>query len=64
MKHKTYELVSGLLFLAIALLHLLRIVFGGEAMFNGQAVPMWPSWLALVISGFLGVQGIRLSRSQ
>ena len=62
MKHQTYELIAGLLFSLIALGHLLRIVLGWEAVFNGQPVPMWPSWLALLLGGFLGIQGIRLSR--
>ena len=64
MKHKTYELIAGLLFSLIAFGHLLRVIFGWEAIFNGQVVPMWPSWVAVLIGGFLGFQGLRLSRSQ
>ena len=64
MRHQTYELIAGSLFSLIAFGHLLRIVFGWEAVFNGQPVPMWPSWLALLLGGFLGIQGLRLSRSQ
>ena len=64
MRHRTFELIAGSLFSLIAFGHLLRIVFGWEAVFNGQVVPMWPSWLALLLGGFLGIQGIRLSRSQ
>ena len=57
---KTYFLVTGVIFLAIAVLHALRLVYGWEAVIGGWAVPMWFSWLGVVITLFLAFQGFRL----
>ena len=62
MNPKIYFLVSGIIFLVVALLHLLRIILGWEAVFAGWMVPMWFSWAALVISSYLAYMGIRLSK--
>lgn len=47
MKLKAYLAVSGAIFALVAVLHLLRIVFGWQAVIGGWSVPMWLSWLAL-----------------
>ena len=62
MNQKTYMLIAGILFSLIAVGHLLRIAFGWSAVLDQRIVPMWPSWLALVIAGLLGFEGLRLSR--
>ena len=48
-----------MLFLVIALVHLLRIVFGWPAQLAGWSVPLWLSWLALVVTGALAWFGFR-----
>ena len=53
MKQTTFNLVAGTLFLLIAILHALRILFGWEAVIAGWKVPMGLSWLALALAGFL-----------
>ena len=63
MNQRSFCLTTGIIFLVIALLHLLRIAFGGEAIVEGWVVPKWLSWVALVIAGYLGYEGIRLARS-
>jgi len=47
------------LFLIIAALHLLRIVFGWPAQIGGWSIPVWVSWLALVATGVLAALGFR-----
>jgi hypothetical protein len=56
-------LTVGLIFLAIAVLHLLRIILGWGAVIGGWVVPEWVSWAALIIAGFLAFHGLRLSRA-
>jgi len=41
------------IFILIATVHLLRLVFGWEATLNGVVVPMWVSVLGLLIAGAL-----------
>ncbi len=62
MNQKTFSLTVGVIFLAIALLHALRIVFGWEAIIGGLAVRKWVSWVALVVAGYLAYEGFRLGK--
>ena len=50
---KPFTMLAVLVFALVALLHLLRLVYGWEATINGAAVPMWASVPALVVSGGL-----------
>jgi len=61
MSHKSFCLVAGIIFMIIALLHLLRVIYDWGAVIGGWPVPKWISWLALVIVGYLGYEGLRLS---
>jgi hypothetical protein len=58
----TYILTGVVIFSVIALLHLLRIVFGWEVVIGGWNVPPWLSVAAFIIAGYLGYAGLRLSR--
>ena len=53
--NKPFTMLAVLVFALVALVHLLRLVYGWEATINGAAVPMWASILALVVSGGLAV---------
>lgn len=59
MNHKTYMTVSTAIFGLLALLHLARILFGWDAVIGGWLVPMWVSWVALVIGGYLAYTGYK-----
>lgn len=41
------------IFILIAVMHLMRLVFGWEATLNGVVVPMWVSVMGLLIAGAL-----------
>jgi uncharacterized SAM-binding protein YcdF (DUF218 family) len=41
------------IFILIAVMHLMRLVFGWEATLNGLVIPMWVSVIALLIVGAL-----------
>ena len=58
MPQQLYFLVTGVIFALIALVHLLRIVLGWPASVGGWEVPMWLSWLGLVVTGFLALSGL------
>ena len=62
MSQKTFSLVAGLIFFVVAVLHILRLVIGWHAVLAGWTIPMWVSWIALPIAGFLAFEGLRLSR--
>ena len=59
MSQKAFSLVAGLIFLLVAAVHLVRLVLKWSVIFNGWAVPMWISWIALVVAGFLAFEGLR-----
>jgi hypothetical protein len=56
---RTYNAVTGALFLIVALLHLLRIVFGWGAEIGGLGIPIWASWLGLLVAGAFAYFGLR-----
>ena len=62
MSYRCYALATGVIFLVIAVLHLLRVIFGWDATIARAAVPKWVSWIALLIAGYLAYEGFRLSR--
>ena len=63
MEHKEYCLVSGILFTLVALAHLLRILYGMSVQIDAIDVPMWVSWIGLVVPGALAVWAFRINRA-
>jgi hypothetical protein len=62
MSRKAYFAITGIIFPVIAIVHLLRISFGWSPVVEGWVVPMWLSWVALVVAGWLGYEGLRFAR--
>ena len=62
MSQKTFSLVAGLIFLVVAVLHLLRLVIGWHVVIADWTVPTWVSWIAIPIAGFLAYGDFILSR--
>lgn len=60
MSQKIYAFTTAALFTLIALGHILRVLFALEWTVQGRAIPMWASWVALVIAGYLAYEGFRL----
>ncbi len=61
MSQRTFSMIAGLIFLLIAVGHLLRIVSGAEFVVEGMAVPMWASVIAMIVMGYLSFVGFRLT---
>ncbi|OHA13605.1 MAG: hypothetical protein A3J10_00930 [Candidatus Sungbacteria bacterium RIFCSPLOWO2_02_FULL_54_10] len=59
MNHKTYMQASTAIFAVIALGHLARVIFGWDAAIGGWLVPMWISWAAILVGGFLAYTGYK-----
>ena len=61
MTQKTFTLTAGVIFALVAVLHLLRLMFGWQAVIGGWDVPTWVSCLALVLSGYLAYSSFKLN---
>jgi hypothetical protein len=59
MNRKIYCLATAVVFAVIGLVHLVRIVLEWDAAIGGWSVPMWPSWLALVVSTVFAYYGFK-----
>ena len=62
MSEKTFSLVAGTIFFVVAVLHILRVAMGWPVVLAGWTIPMWVSWIAIPIAGFLAYEGFILSR--
>ena len=54
---KAYNTITAALFLVIAVLHLVRVIFSWPARIGGLDIPLWARWPALVIAGALAYFG-------
>jgi hypothetical protein len=57
---RTYALVTGCIFGVLALAHVARIFLEWPAQVAGWAVPMWLSWIAIVVTGALSAWAFSL----
>lgn len=62
MGHREYCAVSGALLALVALAHLLRIAYGLSVQVDGYLVPMFVSWIGLIVPGGLAIWAFRTSR--
>ncbi len=62
MDQKAFTLLAGVIFAIVALAHLLRIYMGWPVTIADWAVPMWVSWIGLVVAGGLSYFGLSLTR--
>jgi hypothetical protein len=62
MSQRTFSFVAGVVFGLIALGHVLRIVLGWSLTIQDFSVPMWASWIAIVVMAYLAYQAFRLAR--
>ena len=53
MSAKNFFIISGAVFAVIAVLHLARSLMGWEMVMNGAVMPMWLSWVGVLVFGYL-----------
>ena len=63
MNQKTFTFTAGVVFSLVAVLHALRLLLGWDAVIGGWHVPMWLSWLALAIAGYLAYSAFNVHKS-
>jgi hypothetical protein len=51
----------GFVFLIVALLHLLRLAFGWSLILGTASVPLWVSWLGVIIPAYLSYASFHFS---
>jgi hypothetical protein len=62
-RERTYLTIAGTIFLIVALLHLWRLIFGGlDFIVFGWVIPVWFSWIGVIVAGFLSYMSFRLRR--
>lgn len=62
MNQKTFTLTAGAVFSLVAALHALRLLCGWDAVIGGWTVPLWVSWAALAVSGYLAYTAFKVGR--
>jgi hypothetical protein len=60
---RAYLQISGALFGLIAVGHLLRLFRHWPVDLAGHMVPLWVSWLGLILAGGLRIWALRLMRA-
>ena len=63
MSPNAFSLTAGIVFLLIAVAHLLRIVLGMPVVIQGVPIPVWASGIAVVFMGFLSYEGFHCSKT-
>jgi lipopolysaccharide export LptBFGC system permease protein LptF len=64
MKKDTALTVAGIVFGVIAFMHLLRIIYVAEITISNYSIPMWMSWLALIVAFALSLYMFAARRKQ
>ena len=58
MKPISFAHIAGIIFAIVAVAHAARIAFGWPLMVNTWIIPMWVSWLGLIIAAVLAGWGL------
>ena len=63
MTHRTFSLVTAVLFSLVALLHAVRLIRAWQVTVEGAVMPLWISWIGFAIAAYLAYQGFQLSKT-
>lgn len=59
MSQKTFYRAAGVIFLLVFVVHLLRVLNGWTVAIDVFFVPMWWSWVLVVLTGILAYYGLK-----
>jgi hypothetical protein len=45
--------VTGVIFAAVAVVHLLRLIFSWPVVIDGWAAPLWISWVGVIVAAYI-----------
>jgi hypothetical protein len=62
MDNKTYYKTASVVFLLIAIFHFLRVIYDWEAVIGGYVIPIWFSWFAVILAGYLSARGFHFAK--
>ena len=62
LKQNDYIRVTGLIFLIVAVLHVLRIFTGFEIEIDGYELPVWVSIIGAGVAGYLAYSSQKLKK--
>ena len=62
MSQRTFLGVSGAIFGIIAILQLTRVIYGWHIQVDSFEVPLWFSWIAVVVAGYLAISAFILMK--
>ncbi len=62
MTKNSFVSIAAFVFLAVGILHGLRLMFDWGVMIGEVVVPVWASWAALIVAVYLAYQGFKMSR--
>ena len=62
MTQKTYNSITVFVFAVVGILHALRILNDWPAYVGGWVVPMWVSWVAVIIAVVLAWKGSKQTK--
>lgn len=61
MGKKGYLVISGIIFLLVAIFHLIRVLFSIPVLFGTWQVPFWISWVGFILTVILCIWAFMLS---
>lgn len=61
MNQRTYYFYTGIIFAIIAIMHLVRIIYAWPVMVADVAIPLWVSWIPVLLGGYLAYRGFQLN---
>lgn len=57
MSKQNYFIVTSAIFAIVAIVHLLRVLYGWDVYISLTEIPLWASWAGLVLAGYLAFTG-------
>ena len=62
MSEHAFSLTAGIIFLLVTIGHLSRFIFGLPVMVQGVSIPIWPSLIVAIVTGYLSYEGFHFAR--
>lgn len=62
MKQQEFNHAAGLVLFAIGMIHFLRIIQGWKVAIGGLSIPLWVSWIVVILTVYLAFHAVTLSK--
>jgi hypothetical protein len=60
---KPFTLIAALIFTVVAVIHVYRLFTGFDVILGSHEIPMWVSYVGVLVPGLLAIMLLRESRS-